>query len=477
MGISALATDGYKFSMAEAGWPLRVETFHYTHRKGGPQVVPLDVERFLRALLPSVDGAARRAAESVGYEPGSGCWEALRRHDALRIRALPKGAILYPGEPLFTATGPSALVSWIEPLALQLAFRMQVATLALTDRAGLERAVSVATCAKEKEILLETLDAVGVRAPRIEVDSDGYREQVFAQAAAIVKVVEDPSRLFEVGLRSASCLEQHLIALEGCRTAGWSRTSNVLGASELGLVAVGTMGHEHVQRYGSDEAAFRAMRDRRPGRSSYLLDTFDALRSGIPAAFRLLEESPARGDSIRYDSGDIEAQYRIGTAEAIRRGIRPVQIIEDGLDLEATVRLETVRKELGWRPEEQFYGYGGFVVARTAPSGLTRDRVGAVYKLSETGGRPTMKLADPAKRSLPGRPEVFRRVRGDGPVGIIGQEGEPAPEGYVRLTGAEAGPLPHSVLDGPFEVVHGPATRALVGRLERERQEAIASWN
>ena len=35
MATSLLATDGYKFSMAEAGWPLRKETFYYTHRKGG----------------------------------------------------------------------------------------------------------------------------------------------------------------------------------------------------------------------------------------------------------------------------------------------------------------------------------------------------------------------------------------------------------------------------------------------------------
>ena len=28
-------SDGYKFSMAEAGAALRTETFYYSHRKGG----------------------------------------------------------------------------------------------------------------------------------------------------------------------------------------------------------------------------------------------------------------------------------------------------------------------------------------------------------------------------------------------------------------------------------------------------------
>ena len=52
MGTSLLATDGYKFSMAEAGWPLRKETFYYTHRKGGLQIVPMDIPTFVRGLLP-----------------------------------------------------------------------------------------------------------------------------------------------------------------------------------------------------------------------------------------------------------------------------------------------------------------------------------------------------------------------------------------------------------------------------------------
>jgi nicotinate phosphoribosyltransferase len=38
------------------------------------------------------------------------------------------------------------------------------------------------------------------------------------------------------------------------------------------------------------------MRERRPGRSSY--DTYDTIRSGIPAAFKLIREDPSRGDQV-----------------------------------------------------------------------------------------------------------------------------------------------------------------------------------
>jgi len=64
MAQSLLATDGYKFSMAEAGWPLRTETFYYSHRKGGPQVLPVDVPAFVRSLLP------RPADDDYRYQGG-----------------------------------------------------------------------------------------------------------------------------------------------------------------------------------------------------------------------------------------------------------------------------------------------------------------------------------------------------------------------------------------------------------------------
>jgi nicotinic acid phosphoribosyltransferase len=476
MASSVLATDGYKFSMAEAGWPLRRETFYYSHRRGGRQVLPLDVAQWLKTLWPEVTPLEVRFLAENDYEPGAGTWAALKLTDEVTVSSLPKGSVFLAGEPVFSITGPSALVSWLEPLLLQLHFRIQAASLALSDREVLARSVAVATCEREKELVLETLDMVGQRAVPIRVDSDAYRDRVREAAAGLVRVVEDPDRLFEVGLRAASSIEQHLIALEGCRAAGIRRTSHVLGALRLGMIPVGTMGHEHVQRYGSDLAAFRAMRERRPQRSSYLLDTFDTLRSGLPTAMRLIEAEPNRGDSIRFDSGDKEAQYRVATAQAQRLGVRPVQILEDALDEAMTVRFEKLREELGWAPTEQFYGYGGYLVARTAFSPFTRDRVAAIYKLSQTGPDATMKFGDEAahgKWSIPGRPVVWRRAKGEGPTSLIAQEGEPVQEGYFLYTGTPD-PLP-APEDLEPTVGHSPATRALVEALDRKRQEAFVA--
>jgi hypothetical protein len=61
-----------------------------------------------------------------------------------------------------------------------------------------------------------------------------------------------------------------------------------------------------------------------------------------------------------------------------------------------------------------------------------------VYKLSQTAGEPRMKFGNErgvGKTSVPGRPVVWRRLRGAGPIGMIGQAGERVPEDYVQLSG------------------------------------------
>jgi nicotinic acid phosphoribosyltransferase len=475
MATSLLATDGYKFSMAEAGWPLRRETFYYSHRKGGLQVMPLDLPAFIQSLLPEPKPEDYEFLARHDYEMGVGFKSAIRYRERLVIHAIPRGALFLPREPVFTVTGPSAMVSWLEPLLLQLNYRIQVATQALADREELSRALAVVTCEEQKRIALETLEAVGVKAVPIRVDSEGYFQRVRAQVRELVDIVGEPGRIFEVGLRAATCMEQHELALRACKDVGVMRTSNVEGAHNLGMIPVGTMGHEHIQRYGSDEAAFRAMRERRPQRSSYLLDTYDTLTSGLPTAYRLIREEPTRHDSIRFDSGNKKLQYLYGVTLARDMGIHPVNILEDGLDAQATREFEDLRLQVDWEPMAQFYGYGGHIVARTMECPYTRDRVAAVYKLSKTGHTPTMKFGNElaeGKQSVPGSPVLFRRRHGGGPIGLIGQAGEQPPEGYFQLT--DSAPEAPSLVASQsadakdMRVAYTAATQALVEELRHK---------
>jgi nicotinate phosphoribosyltransferase len=428
--ISWLATDAYKFSMAQAGWPLRLETFYYSHRKGGLQYLPFDVQKIIETLRPAWIRSDEAFLAGHGYEASQAFADALKA--PLHIEALPAHCWFLPREPIFSLTGPSALVSWLEPLALQLNFRIQVATAAKRG----EPVATKVTCQREKEIILETLDSIGVTPPKIEVAALEYQERVKAQGLALTAEVSDPARLFEVGLRSATCVEQHLLALQALKDIGLTSTSHVWGAQQLGLTAVGTMGHEHVQRYGDDELAFRALVERRSGSASFLLDTFDTLTSGLPAALRVMSERTKSVDSIRYDSGDKEMQYRKAEGLAQERGLNFTHILEDGFDVLQTRTFESLRRALGVKSERQRYGYGGFLVAQTGFSVFQRDAVAAVYKLSQTGERATMKFGNETgmgKQSIPGRPVVFRRLSetpNDRPYGIVGQHGETPPAGY-----------------------------------------------
>lgn len=435
-----LTTDGYKFSMAQAGFPLRQETFYLSFRKGGWQYVPFDLEAGVKEMLPSLGDLTlprKEFLDSHGYTLTPAMEKAVEL--GVEISAVPAGAWVYEREPILTVTGPSFLVSWLEPLLLRLFFPIQLATEIMRNGTSIPDTMLHATCNEQGDVIDRVVGAIG--APflesRVQIDSQDYAARVQERARALIDVVGDPRRIFEVGMRAATCEEQHRVALSALGEVGILSTSNVSQAQSLGMKAVGTMGHEHIQRWGNDLDAYRAMRDTRPGPPSYLLDTFDTITSGIPSAIKAMKERP-HPCSIRYDSGDKFGQYIYAHGEFSRHGLKPVHVIEDGLDAEITAKFEKLRDHTGLEPGQQVYGYGGFLVSRPWDNPLTRDRVAAVYKLTETSGEPRMKFGNEAglgKVSVPGHPVAWRRVRGSGPLSMIGQKGERVPEDYVALNG------------------------------------------
>lgn len=486
--VSSLATDAYKFSMAQAGFPLRRETFYLSLRRGGVQYVPLDLAAAVRELVAGirVDPGDAAFARSHGYGLDEAMESALAAADALVISAVPRGAWVCEREPLLTVTGPSFLVSWLEPMLLWLNYPIQLATaLRGLDGAQVPAAWTVASCAEHERIIAAALAEAGLDGVTITREDEAYVARVRTAVRELVATAGDPTRIFEVGMRSAVGMEQHRIALAACRAEGVVRTSNVALARELDMVPVGTMGHEHVQRWGADLPAFCAMRDMRSSAPSYLLDTFDTMGSGIRAAVEVMRERP-HPCAIRYDSGNKFIQY-LHACELLREeDLEPTHVLEDGLDREATVHFERLREFTQWPRERQVYGYGGSIVAAPMTNPFTRDRVSAVYKLSETGRDPRMKFGNESgvgKQSVPGRPVVWRRVRGDGPVGIVGQIGEPVPDNYVLLSGNPDAleqlrlcnelDLRRLAPDAPeAKVAHSPATAALIARLRAEHPGA-----
>ena len=490
-------TDGYKFSMAEAGFPLRTETFYYTHRRGGYygwHFMPIDAAKYVKGLLPDAQYLRQEALaddykylEANSYAVGAAYRKAFSLADTVKVSAIPESSWFYSREPAFSVKGPSAISSWLEPTALMLHFVVQVATQAKV-RTLPEKLF--ATCEKEKELILGTCALVGRRPPEVEVRTEEYYKSILTKAKALVAVVGNADRIFEVGMRAVSCMEQHKIALSAIKEAGILRTSNVYLAKELGMIPVGTMGHEHIQRFGNDYQAFITMRDRFPGFISYLPDTFDSIRSGIPAALRAIQEQPDRDAGIRFDSEErIKNHYFYTITECIRLGMLPQLILESGWNLEKTIIFEKYRDTMGWSPDRQSYGYGGYLVEPTWKT-FKRDDVAGVWKLTQSGVIATMKFGDEAnsgKQSAPGLPVVYRphpmHANPEIPIGIIGQEGEIIPNHYClsRLNACEeseiqSGFTPDFNAGRFIEPQYSPATRALIEICKANRQANFTNY-
>jgi len=456
-----LRTDGYKFSMAQAGFPLRRETFYLSFRKGGWQYIPFNLDGEIRKwLLPLPRKGENEYLREHNYGLNGAMHESVTTGSLLNIRTAPKGTWVYQREPLATITCRSFPASWLEPLALRLFFPIQLATEIKLHGADIDPLMLRATCDEQVDIMRRVIDEVANEQDQkaltdmIVLAENEYRNSVMEQTKELLSIVKEPSRIFEVGMRAATCEGQHKIVLETLKELGINGTSNVALAQELDMKPVGTMGHEHIQRWGNDLDSYRAMRDMRVGTPSYLLDTFDTITSGIPAAIQTALED-RHNFSIRYDSGDKFAQYIYAHGEFGRHNLSPVHILEDGLTAAMTAKFEKLREFTGLDETKQVYGYGGFFVSHHWNNPLTRDRVSAVYKLTETSGEARMKFGNETglgKVSVPGKPVAWRRLRGSGPLSIIGQQGEEVPDNYLCTT--VQGPS-HGMTGAQHEEVRG----------------------
>ncbi|MED5373886.1 MAG: nicotinate phosphoribosyltransferase [Myxococcota bacterium] len=484
---SALWTDRYKLLMAEAGFAIRPERFVLSFRRGGPTYVPLDLAAWVQALRPTPPTAAELdwVATENGLPMGPGYRHALQKGE-LEVSSAPAGSWVAQHEPLCVVSGPSALVSTVEATLIgTTAFLLQVATLGkkavmgLLSREDLQRRLGRVSCDQEREIVGTVLESVGAPAVKIQVESEAYQESVAARAHTLVQQVEG-GRIAEGGLRSATCPEQHRLAVEAAAQGGIRATSNVQLARELGLRAVGTTGHEHCQRHFSDLAAFEAAADRIPGDVTLLLDTYDTLSSGIPRALEVMERWRGRTLSARPDNESTqERDVRAMVQGMAERGLDGGIALSGGFDAERTARFEALRRELG-RPAHSFsYLYGSHLVRTHIPELPTRSDASAVFKLCESAGRPTMKLSSLAggapgpKSSKPGRPTIFRAQVLDGsrPPSLIGQHGETPPAGYAPLQARELSAAELQVLAQGSQ--DSARTTSLVKRCLSERAASI----
>lgn len=106
---SVLMTDAYKFSMAQAGFPLRTETFYLSFRKRGWYFVPFDLAAIVYCLRPQLPSAAEEDyLAGTAYVMNTAMHKALS--GALDVRAAPRGSWVRENEPILTVTDRKSVV-------------------------------------------------------------------------------------------------------------------------------------------------------------------------------------------------------------------------------------------------------------------------------------------------------------------------------------------------------------------------------
>jgi len=424
---SVLMTDAYKFSMAQAGMPLREETFYLSARRGGPHFIPFNLKECIGLLTPdlySLDPVEENFLNKYGYGMTPSMKSALGGR--LKLSAPKPGTWVLDKEPLAMVTGPSFLGSWLEPMLIWFHFPIQVAT-QMMGAAKNEHLYFAATCEDEREIIKCVAEKMISKwrpdlTYRVVAKRHEYALSVENNLKELVSVLResrgkdavDPgSAILEVGMRSVTCMQMHELALSRAKLYGVGGTSNVYLAQKMGMVPRGTTGHEHQQRWFGDDSAFMALQGMRKGPISLLFDTFN-LERGIQSAIQIMKRNPTRKFTARFDSGPQSDHFGLfAEAERKDRTLHPDFCFMDSMNPEKLRERENRAKELEIALRRVFYGAGEGIVNSRALTDMTRSKVSAVYKLCAVEDLPTMKFAGVrGKMSLPGKIQALHRVPG-----------------------------------------------------------------
>ncbi len=375
MAVTGLLTDLYELNMAASYWrrgmnePATFSLFARRLPDSRGFLVAAGVEACLDFLeeLRFDDEDLRYLRETLGFTPRD--LEAFRRFRFTGdVWAVPEGRVAFGGEPLVEVTAPLPEAQLIETFLLN-------------------------------QVTFET---------------------TIASKAARCVIAAGGRDLVDFAFRRTQGIEAGLDVARVSAMVGFVATSNVEAARRFGLVAAGTMAHSYIEAFPTEIDAFRAFAQDFPGRSTFLVDTYDTIR-GVQSAVSVIKELDLRGQiGIRLDSGDLGELAARSRRLLDRSGLPHVRILASGgldeLQIDDLVR--------GGAPIDAF-GVG-------TKMGVSADHpyLDTAYKLVSYGNRPVMKLSR-GKVTAPGRKQVFRRSR---PFGdLIALHDEAVPAGRERL--------------------------------------------
>lgn len=169
------------------------------------------------------------------------------------VWAIPEGTPVFPGEPLVTVRGPVIQAQFIETILL---------------------------------LLINHQSLIATKANRIVRAAEGRG-------------------IMEFGTRRAHGASSAIYGARAAYIGGCAGTACVIADREYGIPSLGTMAHSWIQMFDSEYEAFKAYAELYPNNCVFLVDTYNVLKSGIPNAIRVFQETKPNKMGVRIDSGDI----------------------------------------------------------------------------------------------------------------------------------------------------------------------------
>ena len=180
-----------------------------------------------------------------------------------------------------------------------------------------------------------------------------------------------------------------------------------MAGRDFDIPVFGTMAHSWIQLFDDELEAFRAYARSYPDKASFLVDTYNTLKSGVPNAIRIFDEEIVprgfRPLSIRLDSGDLAYLSKEARKLLDAAGYEDVKIMASNSVGEHT--LQDLRDQ---NAAIDFYGVGERLITASTDAVL-----GGVYKLVaiENNGEIEAKIKiseNVEKITTPGFKELYR---------------------------------------------------------------------
>ncbi|MEG0546128.1 MAG: nicotinate phosphoribosyltransferase [Oscillospiraceae bacterium] len=157
---------------------------------------------------------------------------------------------------------------------------------------------------------------IKVRGPIIEAQlietvlllSVNQQTLVATKANRIVRAAHGTA-VAEFGTRRAQGFDEAILGARAAFIGGCSMSSGIISHKDYKIPLMNTMIHSWVQMFDSEYEAFCEYAKRQPDDCSFIVDTYDTLRSGVPNAIKAFNDvllpMGKRPKSVRIDSGDI----------------------------------------------------------------------------------------------------------------------------------------------------------------------------